>query len=157
MKLLILPIIAACLTVFTGAAVVYGQDQTGNAAIAFPKDYAKGVHYNTMHRGNVREEMFTTPAAVEAAKAGKPLPDGTVIVNEWYEGDTLTHYFVMEKQQGWGDAYPESVRDDDWRFRDFGPDKNPNLADDGSGCMSCHHSQAAHDFVWTYSQMAGSH
>jgi len=135
-----------------GAIMARAQSVNDNSLITFPENYTKGSHYNTIDRGNAREEMFTSAEAIAAAKNGQPLPSGTVIVNEWYENGRLTHYFVMEKQTGWGGAYAPDLRAGDWRFRDFGPDKIPHQ-DDGTGCMACHRSQANGDFVWTHDQM----
>ena len=35
------------------------------------------VHYTTVTRGEVTEHIMTTPAAIEAIKAGRPVPAGT--------------------------------------------------------------------------------
>src|SRR5215831_1453700 len=72
---------------------------------------------------------FTSPAAVDAAKKGAPLPDGTVITAVQYAAqldaqgnptkdangrltkiNNIVGYAVMEKRAGWGAAYPENVR-----------------------------------------------
>ena len=156
-----------CMAFSLGVAALHAETMTGadssgataavgNELIAFPESYRDGVHYNTIDRGSIREEMYTSEAAIAAAKSGKPLPDGTVILNEWYEDGQLTHYFVMEKRIGWGADYSEDARAGDWRFRDFHPDRSPNLSDNGTGCMACHRSQAAKDFVWTRDRMNGA-
>ncbi|MDX3924733.1 MAG: cytochrome P460 family protein [Shinella sp.] len=138
---------------FGAVAVTALNVLAANDRLAFPEDYAEGVHYTTVTRGNVREEIFTSAEAIEAARAGRPLPDGTIIMMEDYRGSELYRYIVMEKRAGWGDAYPESVRTGDWEFREFRPDRTPNLSEDGSRCMSCHRPQAANDFVFTYDRM----
>ena len=124
-----------------------------NERVAFPQDYAAGVHYTTVNRGSVREEIFTSREAIEAARNGMPLPDGTVIAMEDYRGGKLYRYVVMEKRAGWGEAYPANVRAGDWEFREFRPDRTPNRDEDGSRCMSCHRPQASKDFVFAYDRM----
>ena len=138
-----------------GAAMAArAQISTGSSLVKFPENYEQGVHYNTINRGNVREEMFTNADAVAAAKQGQPLPSGTVIVNEWYENGELTHYFIMEKRTGWGTEVSESARAGEWEFQDFLPNGAPKPGEDGSACKSCHRSQSNHDFVWTYERMS---
>lgn len=124
-----------------------------NDRVAFPQNYPDGVHYTTVTRGNIREEIFTSREAIAAAQAGQPLPDGTVIMMEDYRGDQLYRYIVMEKRAGWGAAYPETARTGDWEFREFRPDRTANLSEDGSRCMSCHRAQAGNDFVFTYDRL----
>ncbi|EKJ94941.1 hypothetical protein C241_16808 [Bradyrhizobium lupini HPC(L)] len=129
------------------------QAWAANDRVQFPEGYENGVHYATVNRGGVSKEIFTSPQAIAAAKAGQPLPDGTVIMMEDHRGGALHRYVVMEKRAGWGDAYPESVRAGDWEFREFAPTQSPNLGENGQRCMSCHQSQAGQDFVFTLDRM----
>jgi len=76
---------------------------------------------------------------------------------EDYRGGRLHRYIVMEKQAGWGAAYPENVRAGDWEFREFAPDRTPNTTENGQRCMSCHQSQAGQDFVFTLDRMRSAH
>ena len=61
-----------------GAAV---SVRAGGDKVAFPQSYGKGVVYMTIDRLENKQvrEYFTSQAAVDAAKKGAPLPDGTVI------------------------------------------------------------------------------
>ena len=127
--------------------------QALNERVAFPKRYEDGVHYGTVHRGNIREELYTSRQAIDAARAGKPFPDGTVIMMEDHRDGALHRYVAMEKRSGWGGLSPSGVRAGDWLFREFAPDGTPNLSDDGTRCMSCHRSQADRDFVFTADRM----
>ena len=84
LKSMILSAIAA--TIVTGAAVMSGHAQRGDL-ISFPNDYAKGVTYQTVDRADlkqVRQLYASSQAAIDAAKAGKPLPDGTVLTMVQY-------------------------------------------------------------------------
>lgn len=147
--------LVACQVQAANDQVVAANDQVQatNDQVKFPENYGDGVHYTTVHRGGIREEIYTSREAIAAAKAGRPLPNGTVIMMEDYRGDQLHRYIVMEKQDGWGAAFPENIRTGDWKFREFAPDRTPNTAEDGRRCMSCHQSQAAQDFVFTLPQM----
>lgn len=112
--------------------------------VQFPKNYADGIHYATVERGNITEELFTGRDAIEAAKRGEPFPSGTVITLVDYRGGELHRYVVLEKRDGWGKLSPPDIRIGDWLFREFAPDGSPNLDEDGTRCMSCHQSQKGH-------------
>lgn len=124
-----------------------------NDRVAFPSSYAEGVRYATVTRGSIREEIFASREAIEAARNGQPVPDGTVITMEDYRNGTLYRYVVMEKRAGWGAAYPVETRNGNWEFREFRPDRSANFGEDGTRCMGCHRSQAKNDFIFTYDRM----
>jgi len=142
--------------------------------IAFPENWAKGVVFNQIDRANNKQltEYYVSPAAVEAAKKGAPLPSGTTITAVAFAakldgdgnpvkdaggkfvktGDPLA-YRVMEKRAGWGADYPEDKRNGEWEYRVFGADKKPNTQADLNGCFGCHKPQAKQDFVFTYDKL----
>lgn len=109
-----------------------------------------------MTRGNIREELYTSRNAIEAAKAGEPFPDGTVITLVDYRDGKLFRYVVMEKRKGSGAGVPADLRTGDWRFQEFNPDRTVNRNEDGTRCMRCHKPQERQDFVFTVDQMKGS-
>lgn len=121
--------------------------------VQFPENYRQGVHYATVERGNVREEIYTSRNALEAARNNQPLPDGTVILMEDYRDGKLLRYIAMEKKAGRGDSYPADVRTGDWAFQSFGPDRRINRSENLARCMACHQPQARNDFVFTYNRM----
>lgn len=45
--------------------------------VKFPEKYAEGVRYAVVPRGDIRQELYTSRAAIDAARADKPLPNGT--------------------------------------------------------------------------------
>lgn len=121
--------------------------------VAFPGNFEHGVHYETVNRGNIREELYTSRAAVEAAKAGKPMPSGTVITLVDYRDGALFRYVVMEKRTGWGADYAPEKRNGEWEYQAFKADKSVNLAENLDRCFSCHKSQDKADFVWSLDRM----
>lgn len=123
--------------------------QSSNGVVMFPEGYRDTVHYTTVNRGNIREEIFTSREAIAAAKDNRPFPEGTVITMEDHRSGELYRYVVMEKRREWASASQAG----EWLFREFAPDRSPNLREDGSRCASCHQSQAANDFVFTTRQM----
>jgi len=143
---------AAIVAVLTGA-IVFGQAGAEENRFRFPEGFEKGVHYATVKRGNIVEELFTSQAAVDAAKAGQPLPAGTVITMTDTRDGMLYRYIVMEKGEGWGQDVSAESRTGDWQFQWFNPDKTVNSAANMARCQSCHVSQSGNDFVWTYDRM----
>jgi hypothetical protein len=121
--------------------------------VQFPENYAEGVHYGTVERGGITEELYTSREAIRAAKNGEPFPSGTVILMEDHRGGELHRYGAMEKRTGWGDAYPASVRTGDCRFQEFNPDRTVKADVDETRCMSCHKPQKDQDYVFTVDKM----
>lgn len=132
--------------VLTGVFMA-GTALAGGDLVAFPENYADGVHYGTVNRGNIREELYTSQEAIAAARQGKPFPDGTVITLVDYREGGLYRYVVMEKRAGWGEDYPPALRNGEWEFQAFHADKSINHEENLERCFSCHKSKAGDDYV----------
>jgi hypothetical protein len=142
------------MTVLVSAFVVGGgQAHAGGDKVTFPENYADGVHYTTVRRGGIREEMFANREAIEAVKKGLPIPSGTVITLVDYRDGEIHRYVVMEKRTGWGTEYPPETRNGEWEFQAFNADKSVNSEENLERCFSCHKAQSANDFVFTLDEM----
>ena len=162
---------AIAAAIVTGAAVMSGQAQRGEL-IVFPADYAKGVMYSTIDRADlkqVRALYASSQGAIDAAKAGKPLPDGTVLTMVQYAAqvddkgepvkgpngrfvrtDKIVGYTVMEKRPGWGNDVPDEIRNGDWQYQAFLPDRTPNPKAVLANCFKCHKPLDKQDFVFSW-------
>ena len=159
-----------------GVVVFAGNVRAGGDKVVFPEGFDKGVLYTTVDRADIKQfrELYTSPAAVDAAKKGQPLPDGTVITLVQYraklaadgnpEKDAngrfiktdVAGYTVMEKRKGWGTEYPDDIRNGDWEYQAFTPAKQANANAKLDTCFKCHKPlPAAQDFVFSYNKMAG--
>ena len=148
--------------------------RAGGDKIAFPADYAKGVMYMTFDApaNKTFRELYTSAAALEAAKKGAPLPSGTEITMVQYAAkldaggnpekdasgrfiktDAIVGYGVMEKRAGWGTEYPDNVRNGEWEYQAFKADKTANTGANLSACFNCHKPQDKQDFVFSYEKM----
>src|SRR5467141_384324 len=80
----------AIVAAFAAAELV----RAGGDKVAFPANYATGVVYMTLDRPENKQvrEYYTSQAAVDAAKKGDPLPQGTVI--------TVVQYAAQLDAQG---------------------------------------------------------
>ena len=140
----------------------------------FPAEYAKGVVYMTLDRPENKQvrEYLTSQEAVDAAKKGAALPNGTVITVVQYAAQldnqgnpakdangrftktsNIVGYTVMEKRTGWGAEYPETKRNGEWEYQAFRADKTPNPSANLEGCFNCHKPQAANDYVFSYDKL----
>src|SRR3546814_11730730 len=57
----------------------------------------------------------------------------------------------MEKQPGWGEAYPDDKRNGDWDYAWFDAEGTLKHSDPAryEGCFSCHQSRAGRDYTFT--------
>lgn len=143
------PLLAGPLAAALLAMPAVGTAQAPNGDIALRPDYRDGVHYTTVRRGGITEELYTAQAALEAARSGSPFPEGTVITMDDFRGGELTRILVMEKRAEWAGLSEAG----DWLFREFAADGTPNASEDGARCAACHASQAANDYVFTRPRM----
>jgi lipoprotein-anchoring transpeptidase ErfK/SrfK len=111
------------------------------------------VHYTTVRRGSVTEHMLTTREAIEAVKAGQPIPNGSHVVLVDYREGEVVRYFVMQKGEGWGADYDDSRRTADWQFQWFKPDRTINMNENTARCQSCHQARADNEYLYTFDQM----
>ncbi len=154
-----------------GLAVVVGA-WGGPERVLFPADYRQAfVNYlqvDRIDRKTVRF-MYVDPTSLERAKAGTPLPDGTVLVMEDHKAVVdaagspvtnregrlvptaeITNVFVMEKRAGWGDDYPPDTRNGDWDYAWFLPDGQRKADAKFDGCFACHKPRAERDYTFTF-------
>jgi plastocyanin len=75
--------------------------------------------------------------------AGEPLKDAS---GRFQKGD-LVAYTVMEKRDGWGNEYKDDIRNGEWEYQAFGPDKKVNDKANLTTCFTCHKPHAGQDFV----------
>jgi hypothetical protein len=162
----------ASLAVIAGTAAIVPV-LAGGDKVAFPADYDKGVLFTTVDRADNKQyrELYTSAAALDAAKKGEPLPDGTVITLVQYaakldaqgnpEKDAngrfiktnIIGYAVMEKRSGWGTEYPDNIRNGEWEYQAFKADKTPNTGANLTACFNCHKPLDKQDFVFVYDKM----
>lgn len=141
--------------VVSGLCVAFGA-KAGGELVQFPIHFADGVHYATVNRGNIKQDLYTSRAAIEAVKAGQPFPSGTVITLVDPHDGKLFRYVVMEKRTGWGADYPPDRRNGEWEFQAFNADRSVNRNENLDRCFSCHKGQAQNGFVFTRDRMKGA-
>lgn len=167
---LVRPILGTAL-LLAGASASAGPEK-----VAFPAGYGNHVLYLTVDRpfNDTVRAMYAPREAAKAAKAGQPLPQGTVITMEVYKakldaqgkplkkangrfvkGELVT-IMVMEKRAGWGAEYDEDIRNGEWEYAQFMPEGTPQQPADTKVCFQCHRKMSRQDFVFSLPQLVGA-
>ena len=141
--------IVAATALLLAAALAGPAAQAEPNRVQLPPSLDGFVHYTTVTRGEVTEHVMTTPVAMEAIKAGKPVPPGTHFLLVDYRDGKLYRTFVMEKGDGFGAEYDGRRRTGDWQFQWFRPDRSVNMAENTARCQSCHRGQASSDYLFS--------
>jgi cytochrome c553 len=138
--------------------------------LELPRDFPAGfVVYRTENSAedHVISKSYVNATALAAAKASKPLPDGSAIVVAIYaakldakgqpvigkdgawELGAVKSYSGMEARTGWGSDVPELLRNASWSYGLFGPDKRAKPDQNQAICLACHKPTAATSYVFT--------
>ena len=146
-------------------------------SVTFPENYkATYVKYHTINFPATKQvrHYFASPEAVRAAKANKPLPDGSVLIAEVYaaklgaDGKPMTGpdgFYVPEKQllwtamarnAGWGKDIPDMLRNEDWNYAVFTPDKKLRPGVNQAECLACHKPLDKASYTFTLKELAAA-
>ncbi|WP_119418338.1 cytochrome P460 family protein [Desertibaculum subflavum] len=142
----------------------------GPERIVFPKDYASAyVPLGAVDRYDSKmiRSVFINPEAYKSYQAGKPLPDGTVLVLEqrpaklgadgqpeldaqgrFQPGGAPGFIGMQAKKAGWGADVPAALRNGDWEYAAFKPDGTLNPAVKLEPCFGCHQPRGAEDHTF---------
>jgi cytochrome c553 len=142
--------------------------------MAFPPEFPRGfVLYLTANDAdrNTVNKYYINTAGFAAAKANQPLPSGTVVIvshasaklaannkpiaakdGSWTV-DKLDSYAAMETRTGWGKDIPELLRNEDWNYALFNPDKTAHNEVNQAACLACHKPQAAVSYVFSFKEL----
>jgi len=126
--------------------------------VTFPEGY-KAIFkmYQTVNRPDINQVryLWANPIAWQAAKDGKPLPDGSILLLEqhaakleggkpvtggdgFFVSDRLVGYTLMGHGPGWGKDIPEILRNGDWNYASFTPDMKLRAGLSTGECLACH-------------------
>jgi len=143
--------------------------------VTFPEGYKDTfTKYYTINFPATKQVRYyyANKAAVTAAKAGKPLPDGSVLFAEvyatkldadnkpvmgsdgFYEANKLIFYTAMARGAGWGKDIPEMLRNEDWNYAVFTTDKQHRPGVNQAECLACHKPLDKVSYTFTLKQIA---
>lgn len=143
--------------------------------VTFPEGYkATFTKYHTINFPATSQVRFyyANKVATTAAKAGQPLPDGSVLFTEvyaakldadkkpvvgsdgFYVADKLLAYSAMARQAGWGKDIPEMLRNADWNYAVFTTEKQHRPGVNQAECLACHKPLDKVSYTFTLKQLA---
>jgi len=172
--------VAAYFASLPGAAATAKSDLLPNLAktsVSFPENYKTTfTKYYTINFPATRQVRYyyANEAALQAAKGGKSLPDGSVLLAEVYSAkldtdkkplmgtdgffvpDQLVAYTAMARDAGWGKDFPEMLRNDDWNYAVFTPAKQHRPGVNQAECLACHKPLDKTSYVFTLEQITAA-
>ncbi len=142
--------------------------------LRFPSTFAQS--YTMYHKIDFPEKKqvrhyWADAGAVEAARAGMPIPSGSTILVEVYDaklgadGQPVTgtdghfeagervFYTAMQKLLRGGNGVPELYANGDWRYAVFEANGSRRPTNEAK-CLACHKPQADSDYLFTAGQLA---
>ena len=138
--------------------------------VAYPENYkATFTMYQTVNRSDINQVryLWANPVALQAAREGRPMPPGALLVLEqhaakldaerkpitgsdgFFVADRFIAFAVMGTGAGWGDAFPEMLRNGDWNYAVFGPDMKARAGVNQAECLACHKPLDKTSFVFS--------
>ena len=171
--------VAAFFASLPGASGATKSAQLPNVAkthVTFPEGYKDTfTKYLTINFPATRQVRyyFANKVAVEAAKAGKPLPNGSYLFAEVYaakvgaDGKPVTGsdgfyvaekpllYTAMARDAGWGKDIPDMLRNEEWNYAIFTLEKQHRPINQAE-CLGCHKPLDKESYVFTLKQLGGA-
>jgi len=145
--------------------------------VPFPEGYKSTfTKYHTINfpATNQVRYYFANKIALQAAKAGKDLPDGSVLFAEVYSAklgpdgkpaigsdgffvaDKLLFYTAMARESGWGKDIPEMLRNADWNYAVFTLDNKQRPGVNQAECLACHKPLDKASYTFTLKELAAA-
>jgi len=143
--------------------------------VTFPEGYKESfTKYHTINFPATRQVRYyyANQTAVQAARAGKALPDGSVVFAEVYAAqldadkkpvtgadgffvaEKLMIYTAMARNAGWGTDIPEMLRNENWHYTVFTLDKKQRPGVNQAECLACHKPLDASSYTFTLKELA---
>lgn len=170
----IVPTLVAIAALAGAGGAVLAQTRAyapGPANIQLPADWeARFIRYSTVDNEQRRivRNIFINPEAYFAARAGEPLPYGTLVLladqraRAAPDGTLLRDaggrlipepgwlgVNAQQKERGWGEGYAQTIRNGEWEYARFNGDGTRNNGP-VEACFTCHLQNVANqDFTFT--------
>jgi cytochrome c553 len=148
-----------------------------NSQVAFPQDHKRSfVKYHTINFPATRQvrHYFANKAALQAAKAGRDLPDGSELFVEvyaakldadkkpvtgpdgFYVPEKLIFYTAMARGAGWGRDIPDQLRNGDWNYAVFTTEGKQRPGVNQAPCLACHKPLDNVSYTFTLKELAAA-
>jgi cytochrome c553 len=144
------------------------------SGVSFPENWRrdfKSYHAINFPAAKQVRHYMANGVALQAARAGKPMPDGAALFvvvysakldankqpvtgsDGLYVADQPQFYTAMARDAGWGNGIPEMLRNEDWNYAAFttaGQARPINQAE----CLACHKPLDKASFMFTLDKLA---
>ncbi len=145
--------------------------------VDFPASYKQTfVKYHTINFPATKQVRYyyANRAAAQAAKESKPLPDGSVLFAEvytakldadknpvkggdgFYVPEKLVAYTAMASGAGWGNDFPDMLRNGNWNYAVFTTEKQHRPGVNQAECLACHKPLDGASYVFTLKELAAA-
>ncbi len=160
---------ARILAIGTVTAIIAASSAwAGSERVTFPEGFKDSfTYFMTSERADNNQVRFlyANDLAIQGAREGGALPNGAQFAMEVFAAqvdengepvldsdgkfipEILKVIAVMEKGEGWGNDYPEDVRNGDWEYAFFAPDGALKADVETGPCMECHLPYAEDDYI----------
>jgi hypothetical protein len=151
--------------------------QLVKSGVAIPENYkATFTKYHTINFPATRQVRYyyANPVAVAAAKEGKPIPNGALLIAEVYSAkldadkkpvtgpdgffvpDQLVSYTGMAREAGWGRDIPEMLRNEEWNYAVFTPTRQQRTGVNQADCLACHKPLDKTSYLFTLKELTAA-
>ena len=145
--------------------------------VGFPEGYKESfVKYHTINFPATKQVRYyyANKAAAQAAKEGRALPEGSVLFAEVYAAklgadknpvkggdgffvpEKLVAYTAMASGAGWGNDFPDMLRNGNWNYAVFTADKQHRPGVNQAECLACHKPLDGASYVFTLKELAAA-
>jgi len=145
--------------------------------VTFPEGYKDTfTKYHTINFPATKQVRYyyANKAAAQAAREGKPLPDGSYLFAEvfaakldaeskpvvggdgFFVADKPLFFTAMARGAGWGKDIPEMLRNENWNYAIFTLDKQHRPGVNQAECLACHKPLDNVSYTFTLKQLAGA-
>jgi len=148
-----------------------------NNQLEFPKDFPSAYsQYTTVNREDNKQvrHLYLDNESMQAFKTKGVLPIESTLVmaiykaklndesqliegsDGFYQKDALAAYAVMRKELDWGSKLPTEIRNGDWKYGFFKPNKEHHQTRNIAKCMACHKPLSDQEFMFSFDSLKGN-
>jgi cytochrome c553 len=156
-----------------GAAKSAQLPNVAKSGVTFPANWrAEYKPYEVIDFPAARQvrHYYANPAALQAAKAGKPMPDGAALLAVVYSAqldankqplkgadghfvaDQPVAYTAMARETGWGADIPEMLRNENWNYAAFTAAGQARVINQAE-CLACHKPLDKSSYMFTLAKL----
>lgn len=157
------------------AVVISQTTGAGREPMALPENYREEfIHFATVDRSDAKtRKLYINLEAMNALRAGDPLPDRTILIIEAYQAalgsggealrdaagrliadELVPEIHMAERRSAWRiEDLAASSRVGDWNFGAFDFETGAANRSELSDCFSCHEGASSRDFVFSLPEL----